>query len=449
MKSRMIFRVLAGITVFALLWSFTATFARADDPAPTDPPPAEQVSPEVVGEPAAESPAEPEAVPDEPAETTQEENVSLPGISLLDPYITDALEPTDENTAPEIIEVSTEVVTEPPPTLLQEAQSLFVLVLSALDGFVGPSDVDLLLDDENGNGLHGDDCSQNPDICTKWEAVELPDPVDGITTIPFEGTQLVIHAGGGTSESKFEEGSGVSCNDADGGDDFCVRWNGDGTVSIWANDCAEFVGRNNNCQEAPAYSYVLDIGEETENPCPGGDFNGDAEGCGENPCPNGDLNGDLPGCDPVDPCPGGDFNGDAEGCGENPCPNGDNNGTAPGCDDPVDPCPDGDFNGDAEGCGENPCPNGDNNGTAPGCDDPVPCPNGDLNGDLPGCDPVLNPPGGTGGGPVNSCGMFYGNDTKTPAFIAWFLKGWCNWMELGDGPGGRPGENPIRRLYNR
>jgi hypothetical protein len=50
---------------------------------------------------------------------------------------------------------------------------------------------------------------------------------------------------------------------------------------------------------------------------------------------------------PPEECPGGDFNGEAEGCGEPPVE-----------------CPDGDFNGEAEGCGEPPviCPEEDNEG---------------------------------------------------------------------------------------
>jgi hypothetical protein len=50
------------------------------------------------------------------------------------------------------------------------------------------------------------------------------------------------------------------------------------------------------------------------------------------------------------------------------------------------------------------------------------------------------------GDPTYTCGMRW--DNHQPAgYYAWFLLN-CNWIELGPGPGGRPGENPLRRHFN-
>jgi hypothetical protein len=344
----------------AMMFAFTliVPLAQADDPLP--PPTEEVVTESGAGEGSVSEPEEvlpPDGSTEPPPDETQEE-VTPPEseeTTNTDPLTLESTTP-EEATAP-----------ESEPSLLASFQSTIEEVLALVNTWVGPSDQtveDLTdLEDENDNDLHGDDCSQNPDICEKVEGDDLPDPDENNeTVVPFEtidGEVVVIHAGGGTEEIVIDLGSGDECDQSPEGDPFCAGYDEDGDVVIWSNPCAELVGRNDSCQPAPGLSYVLRVGTDDE----------------EEECPNGDQNGDLPGCDPEEECPNGDQNGDLPGCDpEEECPNGDQNGDLPGCD-PEEECPNGDQNGDLPGCDpEEECPNGDNNGDRPGCDDTPPPP---------------------------------------------------------------------------
>ena len=221
------------------------------------------------------------------------------------PAFADETPPATEAPAEVVVEETAHVVespaTEEAPAQLEPAplaeeqpasgepvvkESFVQMLIETVVSWVGPSDQSIEdltdLEDSNGNGLHGDvDCTS--DICEKVEGDDLPAPdSNNETVIPFteiDGNVVVIHAGGGANEVVIDLNSGDDCDQSPEGDAFCASKDENGNVVIWSNPCANLVGKNDNCQPAPALSYVLAV---TTVECEV-DYNGAEDGCGEPP----------------------------------------------------------------------------------------------------------------------------------------------------------------------